>query len=309
MNTEQLKKQIGSEFRLRPIVDEVDVLTGQRRPADDLWVLGKVEQGAVELVNARTGQTVKLGNDNVREFRSPHFLLLRCGLTVIGDRVHIEPLLSLGAMGREPRPLTSEEHDVLIRARDRGEIHMFSSAQTGQFVTIGPVHYLDPKDPSVAVRYRDALDSLIERGLVRHEAGVLYQLTGDGFKIARALRPRLRVELPDPVKPPGHMGPPYTPTWNVNIRLTAADQAVSVVEIQVEEENVGKWLLDELHGSTRVTLPLQVVGAAQFGVRVRSPRSFDPGPVKLGNLTLRVRDHLHAPEDAHDVVNGPATTQ
>jgi hypothetical protein len=44
------------------------------------------------LVNINTGHTVELQPDNVREYRSPHFLGLRCQLTIEGETVKIEPI-------------------------------------------------------------------------------------------------------------------------------------------------------------------------------------------------------------------------
>jgi hypothetical protein len=49
-----------------------------------------------------------LGNDNIREFRSPNFLMLRCQMTLTGDRVIVEPLVD----GRNPKEIAS---DVVTR--------------------------------------------------------------------------------------------------------------------------------------------------------------------------------------------------
>lgn len=46
------------------------------------------------MVNIQTGHFVELQPDNVREYRSPDFLLLRCQLTLDGPNVHIEPIHS-----------------------------------------------------------------------------------------------------------------------------------------------------------------------------------------------------------------------
>lgn len=206
--------------------------------------------------------------------------------------------------------LRQEEHDLLVRARERGELHVLSTGQIGKFVAVGSVNYVDPHDPPVAARYRDALDSLCRRGLVRLEGGVLYRLTAEGFQVARRLQPRLKIELPEPVNPPGHRGPPYTPAWNVKIRLTATASTLAVVDVRLEEEGIGEWRREELsHDGVAVSLPLQVTSATEFWFRASSPRTFERGPVQLGKLTIRVRDHFQPTCDSHDLGYGPVTTR
>jgi len=61
---------------------------------DDLWTLLRVDRGSIELSNLRTQHVVTLGNDNIREFRSPDFLILRCQLKLTLNRVLIEPLVT-----------------------------------------------------------------------------------------------------------------------------------------------------------------------------------------------------------------------
>ncbi len=315
MNVEQLRNNIGSQVRLRPIAENIDPNTRRPLPReDDLWTIRRVDQGSVELQNQRTGHIATVHNDNLAEFRNPGFLALRCQLTLSGEKVLIEPLFSpLTTRGGPPvqaAPLTQEEHDLLIRSRERGELSVLSTEQIGELVAVGQVTYLDVQDPAVAVRYRDALESLCRRGLVRHEAGALYRLTAEGFRVGRGLQPRVKIELAEPVNPPGHRGPPYTPTWNVSVRLTATGSPISVVEVRLEEEGVGHWPIEELsHGGAPVTLPIHVPDAVQFWMRAHSPRTFAGGPVQLGKLTIRVRDHLQLAGDAHDLKYGPVTAQ
>src|SRR3972149_9180889 len=117
MNTDELKKKVGSPVRLRPIAESAD------SRVDDLWTIRRVDPASVELRNERTGHTATLGNDNIAEFRSPDFLALRCQLTLTVDGVLVEPLFTLlGARGGPSTgavPLTQEEHDPLIRFRER----------------------------------------------------------------------------------------------------------------------------------------------------------------------------------------------
>ena len=51
-----------------------------------------VSAGGVTLHCLHTNHEITLGADNVREFRTPHFLLLWCQLILDGDAVHIEPI-------------------------------------------------------------------------------------------------------------------------------------------------------------------------------------------------------------------------
>jgi hypothetical protein len=103
MNLEQSKKKnLGSAVHLRPIPVRFQTATQEVLPrTDDLWTIYKVEDGKVELHNPRTMRVVVLEGDNIREFRSPNFLLLRCQLTLTEEQVLIEPLLG-GSVPPEP---------------------------------------------------------------------------------------------------------------------------------------------------------------------------------------------------------------
>jgi hypothetical protein len=83
----------------------------------------------------------------------------------------------------------SEEELVLLSAcAEDGEIFVHSTDETDKFVGAGRRHFYDQSDPAVAALYMDALYSLCRRGLAALEGGSLYQLTGRGFKVARALK-------------------------------------------------------------------------------------------------------------------------
>jgi len=105
MNLEQLKKKnLGSAVRLRPVPGRFQTETQEvLPPIDDQWTIYKVEDGKVELHNPRTMHVVALGSDNIREFRSPNFLMLRCQLTLTEEQVLIEPLVG-GGGGPTPEP-------------------------------------------------------------------------------------------------------------------------------------------------------------------------------------------------------------
>jgi hypothetical protein len=98
MNKEQFKKNIGNRLKLRPPIQrrilphEFPGLGGEIFTTDDEWIVENVSGNGVELRNTATGHVITLGYDNIREFRSPNFLLLRCQLTLEGNRVIIEPV-------------------------------------------------------------------------------------------------------------------------------------------------------------------------------------------------------------------------
>ncbi len=72
------------------------------------------------------------------------------------------------------------------------ELNCSSRALTREiFISLilhGGRNFVDPDDPAHAAVYRDALEELIAKQLVRLEGGILYSLTGAGFKVARRLR-------------------------------------------------------------------------------------------------------------------------
>jgi len=96
VKVQQLQNQVGTDLRLRPIADRVS-RDGECLPkSDDPWRLEAIlnDPVRVRLVNQVSGHSVELQSDNVREYRSPGFLLLRCQLTVLGENVHLEPIHS-----------------------------------------------------------------------------------------------------------------------------------------------------------------------------------------------------------------------
>jgi hypothetical protein len=98
---------------------------------------------------------------------------------------------ALAALGQattsvEHRALSVEELDILIASAKSGQIAILSGSWQ-KFVRADTETFGDPSDPAVAAAYLEALQGLIARGLVTHEAGVAYRLTGAGFSLARAL--------------------------------------------------------------------------------------------------------------------------
>lgn len=118
--------------------------------------------------------------------------------------------------------------------------------------------------------------------------------------------PRLTIELPEPVNPPGAISfGAFSPWWSLRVRFIVRDgEPVSIVELGVIEEGVGAWVLDELfrEGRGRVVLPLRVAGAEEVWIRARSPRSFAATPAHIGKVVLRVRDQTQGQDERHTVV-------
>ena len=94
MNLTQLRSEIGAKYRLRPLPIFVTAGGSTRESVDLPWRLDEVldDPSRLRLRCIETDDQVELHSDNVREYRSPDFLLLRCQLT-IRDGVEIEPLL------------------------------------------------------------------------------------------------------------------------------------------------------------------------------------------------------------------------
>lgn len=82
---------------------------------------------------------------------------------------------------------SDEELVILRNCADRGDIALLFSDEFGQLISINGNWHYDPADYSLAALYVDALDSLCRRGLVRPEEHNIYNLTGRGFRVARAI--------------------------------------------------------------------------------------------------------------------------
>jgi hypothetical protein len=105
VNTEQLKKNVNQRLRLRPqprVVRSttltVSALTsdGPRYAKNTVntdyeWLLVRVTADGVTLRCDYTSHELTLGPDNVREFRTPNFLLLKGQVILEQDGVRFEP--------------------------------------------------------------------------------------------------------------------------------------------------------------------------------------------------------------------------
>lgn len=85
--------------------------------------------------------------------------------------------------------VTQEEKDILGYCAKRGEIWRLHADMFGDWVRSGDHDFSNQNDLGYNAVYNEALDRLCGRGLVKHDGGDLYRLTGTGFKIARSLHP------------------------------------------------------------------------------------------------------------------------
>ncbi len=94
MNRKLLSRNIGQQIRVRPVPWRVDGSGHRLTDRDDQWTLDAVDVHPVRvrIHNIATGHTVELASDNVAEWRSPGFLLLRCQLILRPRAVDIEPI-------------------------------------------------------------------------------------------------------------------------------------------------------------------------------------------------------------------------
>jgi hypothetical protein len=84
MNAQQLRKNLGQRLKLRPVARRQLANGTPLGPVDDEWFVQSIKEQQVELYNMRTGHILDLGFDNIREYRSPNFLLLRCQVILRG---------------------------------------------------------------------------------------------------------------------------------------------------------------------------------------------------------------------------------
>ncbi|MGH9459654.1 MAG: hypothetical protein ACRD1X_00405 [Vicinamibacteria bacterium] len=104
MNARQFRKSLGQRLRLRPIPKRQLADATPLHLIDDEWFVERIEEHHVVLHNLRTGHILELGFDNIREFRSPHFLLLRCQVILRGISIVIEPFVAPEPARERRRP-------------------------------------------------------------------------------------------------------------------------------------------------------------------------------------------------------------
>ena len=150
-------------LRLRPIPWRIGIHLERLRDIDDTWRLDAVELSptSVRLVNTTTGHVVELKSDNVVEWRSPDFLMLRCQLKLRADGLDIEPIFrgtpitptSPDASNQERRALTADEVALLKHvASQGGAVTYHSESHTDAGLT--------------RIRFEHALGSLRDGGFI-----------------------------------------------------------------------------------------------------------------------------------------------
>lgn len=101
-----------------------------------------------------------------------------------------ETALSLGKTLKEWKAaeLTDREKDLLRAAATDGQFHLLCNEDDGKHVFTQARQFAGD-DRAIAAHYLDAFTSLCNRGLIVHQYDDVFQLTGQGFDIARDLPP------------------------------------------------------------------------------------------------------------------------
>ncbi len=94
MNISHFRHNLGKRVKPWP-APRVKLLDGRLLPLDDEWIIEHIDEDKrqVRLARVGMGHVKVLGFDNIREIRTPNYLLLRCQLTLEGKAVHIDPLV------------------------------------------------------------------------------------------------------------------------------------------------------------------------------------------------------------------------
>jgi hypothetical protein len=187
MNAKELKKNIGSLFRLRPLPWRFDGGGNRLEDSDDRWRLEAVDASParIRIVNISTGHVADLEADNIIERRSPDFLILRCQLSVRPGGLSIEPIFrgtpvvptSSDPQSRLPQLSADEEALVRCIVSEGGVVHQHSESHTDSGLN--------------QIRYEQAVDSLLARQFIRRERSSAHMrlfpklsLTADGRRWA-----------------------------------------------------------------------------------------------------------------------------
>jgi hypothetical protein len=80
------------------------------------------------------------------------------------------------------RQLTDIECELLHSVGDDGELQIIATEEIGRWVRTGGKDFLKEQDAAHAAKFADAVQTLMNKGLFRHEAGILYCLTGTGWQ-------------------------------------------------------------------------------------------------------------------------------
>ncbi len=84
--------------------------------------------------------------------------------------------------------LTAEEKELIITSGKEGKFILMSAGNVlSDWVCAGNKHFMKQEDSAYTARYLEAFDSLQKKGIVKHQSGQLYLLTGTGFKKQKEL--------------------------------------------------------------------------------------------------------------------------
>lgn len=107
-------------------------------------------------------------------------------MSILGDLVKMYQLWG----SWQDQHLTDPEKELLVKADARsGIIIVFPGTKDqAEHVVVGDQEFDVPSDPAVRARALESLEKLSRRGLVRHEGGIRFCLTGSGFEKAREIK-------------------------------------------------------------------------------------------------------------------------
>ncbi len=117
----------------------------------------------------------------------------------------------------------------------------------------------------------------------------------------------LRIALPEPVNPIGHLssGAGYVSRWRFRVRIVAEGQALDIVDLGVTEDGVGAWTIREVFRENiggQIPRPIAVERSVEFWIDAESPRGSDTKPTSVGRMTLWFRDHTQREGERHECV-------
>jgi hypothetical protein len=175
MNLKQLNKQVRTNLRLRPLPIRIGLAGALLPRSDDLWQLESIldQPSRIRLVNIHTHHFVELQPDNVREYRSPDYLLLRCQLIITDGNIDIEPVIGSRGAADHSESVSHRLTGDSLRLLELCIRHENSSA----------FDYAEADDAIAAlgftpIKYRHAAEELAEldlitiHGNVNHASGI-----------------------------------------------------------------------------------------------------------------------------------------
>ena len=181
MNLKQLSTQLGCLYRLRPSPLRLSPDGALVPSPSEQWRLEAVldRPARVRLGNTHTHNTIEMGADNIREYRTPDFLLLRCQLTIAEDTVSIEPIVTQGGgvavlgSATDAVQVRGNALRLLEYCARREQTRLFDYAEADEAIAA-----LDLAPES----YREAAEDLANLGLV-----VVHPNLGHASGVARTI--------------------------------------------------------------------------------------------------------------------------